>query len=50
MNEIRFVEAVDRLGESVVLAVVNATDRGLNTSLGEALGVSNDDVLRPLSE
>ncbi len=46
MDELRFVEAVDRFGESVVIAVADTADRGFDASLGEALGVSNADILR----
>ena len=46
MDQLRLVEAVDRLGESVVIAVADATDGGLDPGLGEALGVANADVLR----
>lgn len=46
MDELCLVEAVDRLGESVVIAVADAADEGLDTSLGEALAISNADVLR----
>ena len=45
VDQLRLVEAVDRLGESVVVAIADAADRGLDTGLGEALGVSNADVL-----
>lgn len=46
MDDFGLVEAVDRFGESVVVAVSDATNRGLDTSLGQALGVANADVLR----
>ncbi|GAB5378315.1 MAG: hypothetical protein AcusKO_47770 [Acuticoccus sp.] len=46
MNDFGLVEAVDCLGESVVVAVADAADGGLDTSLGQALGVANADVLR----
>ena len=45
MDELCFVEAADRFGESVVIAVADTADRGFDASLGEALGVSNADIL-----
>ena len=46
MDDLGFVKTVDRLGESIVVAVANAADRRLDAGLGETLGVSNADVLR----
>jgi hypothetical protein len=40
-----FVKAVDRLGQSIVIAVANAADRWLDAGFGEAFGVSDRDVL-----
>ena len=46
LDHLGLVEAVDRLGEGVVVAVADAADRGLDACLGEALGVADADVLR----
>ena len=46
MDDLGLVEAVDRLGESVVVAVADAADRWLDAGLGQALGVLDRDVLR----
>ena len=45
MDHLGFVEAVDRLGERVVVAVADAADRRHETGLGQALGVLDRDVL-----
>lgn len=47
MDHLGLVKAVNRLGQSVVLAIANATDRRLDPSLGETLGVLDGHVLRP---
>ena len=47
MDHRGFVEAVDRLGESVVVAVADAADRRFDTGLGQALGVLDGHALRP---
>ena len=39
------VEAVDRLGQSVVIAVVDAADGMFDPAFGEALGVADRNVL-----
>ena len=46
MDHLGFVEAVDRLGESVVVAVADAADGRLDAGLGEPLGVADRDVLQ----
>jgi hypothetical protein len=38
-DQFGLVEAVDRLGEGIVIAVTNAADGGLDTRLRQALGV-----------
>ena len=38
-------QAVDRLGQGVVIAVADAADRGLDPRFGEALSVADRDVL-----
>ena len=47
MNDLGLVEAIDRLGEGIVVTVTDAADGRFDTRLGEALGVSDADVLRP---
>ena len=44
-DDLGLVEAVDRLGQGVVVAVADAADRGLDARIGEALGVADRDVL-----
>jgi hypothetical protein len=39
VDQLSLVEAVDRLGEGIVIAVTNAADGGLDTRLRQALGV-----------
>ena len=45
MDDLGFVEAVDRLCESIVKGVADAADGRLDAGLGEALGVFDRDVL-----
>ena len=45
MNDLGFVEAVDGLGESIVVAVSDAADGGFDASLGQAFSVLDRDVL-----
>ena len=45
MDDLGLVEAVDRLGQSIVVAVADAADRRLDPGLGEALGVLDRHVL-----
>jgi hypothetical protein len=45
MDDLGFVEAVDRLGESVVIGVADAANGWLDAGLGQALGVFDRDVL-----
>ena len=45
MDDLGLVEAVDRLGESVVVGVADAADRRLDAGLSQALGVLDRDVL-----
>lgn len=47
VDHLGLVEAVDRLGQSVVLAVADAVNRWLYPGFGEALGVPDGHVLRP---
>jgi hypothetical protein len=35
----RLVKAIDRLGQSVVIAVADTADRGLDADFGEAFGI-----------
>ena len=46
MDQLGFVEAVDRLGERVVVAVADAADGRLDAGLREPLGVADRQVLR----
>ena len=45
VDHLGFVEAVDRLGERVVVGVADAADRRKDAGLGEAFGVADRDVL-----
>jgi hypothetical protein len=45
MNDLGFVEAVDGLGQGVVIAVADAADGRLDPGLGQALGVLDRDML-----
>ena len=45
MDHLGFVEAVDRLGEGVVVGISNAADGGLDAGFGQALGVADADIL-----
>ena len=46
VDHLCLVEAVDRLGQSIVVAVVDAANRRLDSSLREAFGVLDRHVLR----
>src|ERR1700690_1133317 len=45
MDDLGLVEAVDGFGESIVVRVADATHRGLDAGLRQALGVFDRDVL-----
>ncbi len=45
MDQLGLVEAVDGLGERVVIAVANAADGRLDAGFGQALGVFDRDIL-----
>ncbi len=45
VNQLGFVQPVDGLGQSVVVAVATAADRGLYAGLSQPFGVPNGDVL-----
>ena len=47
VNQLGFVQAVDGLGQGVVVAVTATAHRGCNFGLCQPLGVANSDVLRP---
>jgi hypothetical protein len=47
MDDLGFVEAVDRFGEGVVSAVADAADRRLQTGLDQPFGVFDRHILRP---
>jgi hypothetical protein len=46
MDHLGLVEAVDGLGQGVVVAVADATDGRLDPGLGQALGVFDREVMR----
>ena len=46
MDQLSFVEPVDRLGQGVVVAVALAAYGGLDTGLGQTFAVADRDVLR----
>ena len=45
MNDLGFEQAVDRLGERIIVGIADAADRWLDPRLGQTFGVSNGDVL-----
>ena len=45
MDHFGLVKAVDRLGQSIVVAVADAADRGLDPGLGKPFAVSDRDIL-----
>ena len=45
VDQLGLVEAVDGLGQRVVVGIADAADRGLDASLGQTLGVADRDVL-----
>jgi hypothetical protein len=47
VDDLGFEQAVDRLGEGIVIAVADAADRRFDTDLGQAFGVFDRQVLRP---
>ena len=47
MDHLRLVEAVDRFGQSVVVAIADAANRRLDPSFCKALSVFDGHVLRP---
>ncbi len=46
VDQFGFVQAVDRLGQCVVVAVATAADRGLDADLGQPFAIADADVLR----
>jgi hypothetical protein len=46
MDHLGLVESVDRLGKSIIVAIADVVDGGLDPGLREALGVADADVLR----
>lgn len=47
MDDLGLVEAVDRLSQSVVIAIADAANRGFDPGFGKAFGVLDGHVLRP---
>jgi hypothetical protein len=45
VDQLGFVEAVDRFGERVVIAIADAADRRLNAGFGQAFSILDCDVL-----
>jgi hypothetical protein len=45
VDDFGLVEAVDRIGQRVVVAIADTTDGGLDARLGQAFGVLDGDVL-----
>ena len=41
MNHLGLVQAIDRLGQGVVVRVADTADRGVDAGLGQALGIAN---------
>lgn len=46
MDQLGFVESVDRLGESIVIDITLTADGGVGTGFSEALGRADADILR----
>lgn len=46
MDDLGFVKAVDRLGESVVVGIAHTADRQFDAGFRQAFGVANADTLR----
>ena len=49
MDDLGFIEAVDRFGEGVVVAVADAADRRLQTGLDQPFGVFDRHILGELN-
>ena len=47
MDQFSLEEAIDRLGERIVIVVSDAADRRFDASIQQALGVANADILNP---
>ena len=45
VDHLGLVKAIDRFGQSIVIAVADASDRWFNAGLGKALGVFDRDIL-----
>ena len=45
VDHLGLVKAIDRLGQSVVIAIADTADRRLDARFGEAFGILNRDVL-----
>jgi hypothetical protein len=46
MDDLGFVEPIDRLGECIVIGVADAADRGFDAGVRQPLGISDRQVLR----
>jgi hypothetical protein len=45
MDELGLIEAIDRLGESVVVGIADAANRRLDAGVRQTLGILDRDVL-----
>lgn len=45
MDDLGLVKTVDRFGESIVIAVANTSDGGLDARLRQSVGIANGHVL-----
>jgi len=50
VDEFSLVQAIDRLGQGVIVTVAPAAGRGFDACLGQTLAVADVDVLRTRSE
>lgn len=46
MDQLGLVQAIDRLGQGVVVTVATAADRRLDAGFGQAFAIADADVLR----
>lgn len=47
VNQLRLIQIVDGFGQSVIVALALAADRGGDPGFGQSLGVADGEVLRP---
>ena len=46
MDDLRLEQAVDRLGQGIVVAITDAANGGFDAGVAQPLGVANGQVLR----